>query len=368
MSNLPQTYLEIDFSALKHNYFTIKDHIKPTTKIMAVVKSNAYGSDATSVSKYLEELGVDGFAVAYTEEGITLRESGITKPILVFYPQIVDFEAFVDYNLIPSAYDIDMLKSYADLSTRHQLTSFPIHLNINTGMNRLGFDSNQFETVKAIIEKHSVLSLSGMFSHFSAPGLDEEQAFTSGQINAFKEAVSFFKSIGDNNFITHLSNSSGLIHYKEADMDMIRVGITLFGYGKNSSDTKLKPISTLKTEIIQLRWIGEGESVGYGRMFKAKTATKVATIPLGYVDGISRIFGNQNAQVLIKGQLVPIIGNVCMDTLMLDVTHIGCMKGDEVIVFGKSHPVTAFDYKGLSIPYELMCRIPKRIKRVFINK
>lgn len=368
MSNLPQTYLEIDLSALKHNFLTIKDHIKSTTKIMAVVKSNAYGSDAIRVSGYLQELGVDSFAVAYTEEGVTLRKSGITLPILVFYPQASEVEDFATYDLMPSVYDVDLLKHISDFTEKNNLESFSFHLNINTGMNRLGFDPSDYEMVKTEIQNTPKLELSGVFSHFSSPGIEEDVAFTKQQIESFKEAVSFFKPIGSNDFTSHLSNSSGLINYREAGMDMIRIGITLYGYGKKSTETKLIPMSTLKTEILQLRWVDEGESVGYNRKFIATSRALVATIPLGYVDGISRIYGDYNGKVLINGQLAPIIGNVCMDTLMLDVTHIDCKKGDRVVVFGKSHPLTAFDCNGLSIPYELMCRIPKRIKRVFINE
>ena len=366
MPNLPQTYLEIDLSALKHNFFTIKDHIKPSTKVMAVVKSNAYGSDALKVSKYLEELGVDSFAVAYTEEGVALRTSGIRLPILVFYPQVSEVEDIKNYDLMPSVYDIDFLKYMENYAQQHNLDSFSFHLNINTGMNRLGFDPIDYESVKAVIQNNEKLMLSGIFSHFSSPGIEEDVEFTQQQIKAFASAVSFFKPIGSNDFITHLSNSSGLINYREAGMDMIRIGITLYGYGKKSTETKLIPVSTLKTEILQLRWVEKGESVGYNRKFKAQAKTRVATIPLGYVDGISRIYGNYNGMVVINGQLAPIIGNVCMDTLMLDVTEIDCKKGDQVIVFGKTHPVTAFDCNNLSIPYEIMCRIPKRIKRVFV--
>jgi len=368
MSNLPQTYLEVDLSALKHNFFTIKDHIKPTTKIMAVVKSNAYGSDAIRVSQYLEELGVDSFAVAYTEEGVALRKAGIHLPILVFYPQSTELEDMVEHDLMPSVYDMDFLQFIADVVKQKDLKSFSFHLNINTGMNRLGFDPADYEDAKALIKANDTLQLSGIFSHFSSPGMEEDKAFTEDQIKAFTEAVSYFKSVGTDDFISHLSNSSGLINYREAGMDMIRIGITLYGYGKKSTETKLIPISTLKTEIIQLRWVDEGQSVGYNRKFKAQRKTRVATIPLGYVDGISRIYGHYNGKVVINGQLVPIIGNVCMDTLMLDVTDIDCKKGDQVVVFGKTHPVTAFDCNSLSIPYELMCRIPRRIKRIFINE
>jgi alanine racemase len=361
-----ETYLEIDLSSITHNYNLIKSHLKPNTKIMAVVKSNAYGSDVEQVSLRLQDIGINCFAVAYAEEAVALRNFGITKPILVFYPQNKDFDDLIKFNIIPSVYGFEFLSFIHYKIKSAGIKSFPIHLNINSGMNRLGFDFKDFPEVESYLKLNKALSLTGMFSHFSAAGMQEEKAFSYQQIDKLKAALAFFEEYKAEGFISHLSNSSGLINFLEADMDMIRIGIALYGYGKESSSSQLTPMSTLKTKILQMRWLEVGESVGYDRKFKAEKKTKVATIPLGYADGISRIFGNYNAKVKINGHLVPIIGNVCMDTIMLDVTDVDCNVRDEVIIFGKTHPITEFDFKKLSIPYEMMCRIPKRIPRVFV--
>ncbi len=361
-----ETYLEIDLSSITHNYNLIKSHLKPNTKIMAVVKSNAYGSDVEQVSLRLQDIGINCFAVAYAEEAVALRNFGITKPILVFYPQNKDFDDLIKFNIIPSVYGFEFLSFIHYKIKSAGIKSFPIHLNINSGMNRLGFDFKDFPEVESYLKLNKALSLTGMFSHFSAAGMQEEKAFSYQQIDKLKAALAFFDNYKAEGFISHLSNSSGLINFLEADMDMIRIGIALYGYGKESSSSQLTPMSTLKTKILQMRWLEVGESVGYDRKFKAEKKTKVATIPLGYADGISRIFGNYNAKVKINGHLVPIIGNVCMDTIMLDVTDVDCNVRDEVIIFGKTHPITEFDFKKLSIPYEMMCRIPKRIPRVFV--
>lgn len=366
MSHNFETSLEINLSAITKNLKLIKSHLKPSTKVMAVVKSNAYGSDAVKVSSHLENIGIDYFAVAYVEEAVLLRQSGISKPILVFYPQKKDVEDLISFNIIPSVYGFDFLNFVCDQTKLLEPDSFPIHLNINTGMNRLGFDENEYPEVASYIQDNKALKLTGIFSHFSAAGLSEEKEFSQKQKEKLKKAVSFFNAYKSETFITHLSNSSGLMNFLEADMNMIRIGIALYGYGKDSSRSQLIPIATLKTKILQLRWLDVGESVGYDRKFKAKKKTRVATIPLGYADGISRIFGNYNAHVKIHDTLVPIIGNVCMDTTMLDVTEVNCQLRDEVIIFGKDHPITEFDFKKMSIPYEMMCRIPRRIPRVFI--
>ncbi len=367
MSHIFETSLEINLSAITKNLNLIKSHLKPSTKVMAVVKSNAYGSDAIKVSSHLETIGIDYFAVAYVEEAVLLRQSGIQKPILVFYPQKTDLEDLLHYNIIPSVYGFDFLDFISVHTKSHEPNSFPIHLNINTGMNRLGFDENEYPKVALYLQNNDALKLTGIFSHFSAAGLTEEKAFSQEQKDKLKKAISFFSPYKSDTFVTHLSNSSGLMNFLEAEMDMIRIGIALHGYGKDSSASKLIPVSTFKTKILQLRWLEKGETVGYDRKFKVEKRTRIATIPLGYADGISRIFGNYNAKVKVNESLIPIVGNVCMDTIMLDVTSIDCKIRDEVIIFGNGHPITEFDFNKRTIPYEIMCRIPKRIPRVFIE-
>lgn len=368
MEKLKETRLEIDLTALKHNYNVLKSYLKPKTKIMGVVKAFAYGSDSVIVGKALEDLGASYLAVAYIEEGIRLRKNGITLPILVFYPQLEELLHLLEYNLTPSVYSFYFLKSlHRDLKSQG-VNNFPIHLKINTGMNRLGFDVHQFEDVKECLSDRETLRLTGIFSHLAAAGMPEERQFTLEQISRFKFAVKSFEDFANEQLITHLCNSSGILNFAEAEMDMVRAGIGLYGYGNNADEHfKLKPVVSLKTPIAQLRWIDKGESVGYDRRYRAKSKRLIATLPLGYADGISRQYGNGNGIVMLHEKKAAIIGNVCMDTLMVDVTGIDCKEGDDVLIFGKGHSALDFDVNKVSIPYELITRVSQRVSRIIKN-
>jgi alanine racemase len=369
MLKLKETRLEIDLNALRYNFQVLKSHLKPQTRIMGVVKAYAYGTDSVIVAKLLQDLGVAYLAVAYIEEGVRLRKNGIKVPILIFYPQQEELPQLLDYTLTPSVYSFNFLKALHQNLKRQGIKNFPIHLKINTGMNRLGFDSNQFEEVKQCLSDRETLKLTGIFSHLAAAGMAEEKQFTREQIRRFKLAVKSFEAYAHEHLLTHLCNSSGIINFAEAEMDMVRAGIGLYGYGNNAKEhMKLKPVVSLKTPIAQLRWIEKGDTVGYDRKYVAKGKRQIATLPLGYADGISRQYGNGNARVKLNNQVAPIIGNVCMDTLMIDVTGIDCEVGDDVLIFGKGHSALEFDINALSIPYELITRISRRVSRVIKNE
>ncbi|MGB2087982.1 MAG: alanine racemase [Psychroflexus salarius] len=360
-----ETRLIINLSDLAFNYAVIKEKLKPETKIMGVVKAFAYGTDSVVVAQKLVDLGVDYLAVAYIEEGVRLRQSGITIPILVFYPQVEELKQLLTYNLTPSIYNFRYLKKINATLKKEGIEDFQIHIKINTGLNRLGFDLNELEAIYNEINQSKRIKLVGLFSHLAASGNAKEAKFTQSQIEKFEFAKRFFQSKFDQKLIAHLCNSSGIFNFPEAEYDMVRAGIALYGYGNNTEEhEQLQPISSLKTVITQLRSIQVGESVGYERLFKASRKTKVATLPLGYVDGIARQFGNLKAEVLINGKTAPIIGNVCMDTMMIDVTDIECKEGDHVTIFGKEHSALKFDKLQQSIPYEIITRISQRVTRV----
>jgi alanine racemase len=365
MHKLKETRLEIDLNALRYNFKVLRSHLKPETKIMGVVKAFAYGTDSVIVGKALQDLGVAYLAVAYIEEGVRLRKNGIEVPILIFYPQLEELSQLLEYKLTPSVYSFNFLKSLHQNLKRQGEKDFSIHLKINTGMNRLGFDPHQFEEVKQSLSDRETLKLTGIFSHLAASGMEDEKAFTLEQINRFKFAVKSFEEYAHEHLLTHLCNSSGILNFAEAEMDMVRAGIGLYGYGNNPFEhKKLRPVVSLKTPIAQLRWINKGDSVGYDRKYIATGKRHIATLPLGYADGIARQYGNGNGIVKIKNQKAPIIGNVCMDTLMVDVTGIDCEVGDDVLIFGKRHSALEFDVNGLSIPYELVTRISQRVSRI----
>ncbi len=366
MPKLKETNLTIDLTALKHNFNVIKSHVSPSTQIMGVVKAFAYGTDSIVIGEKLIELGVSHLAVAYIEEGMRFRRRGINTPILVFYPQLEDLPKLIKYNLTPSIYNFRFLEKLIKGLKRRKIQKFPVHIKMNTGMNRLGFDLSDLASLKSILTNQVNVEVVGLFSHLSSAGNSEEVDFTKEQIKKFNTARHFFKKEITSNFIAHLANSSGTLSHPEATFDMVRAGIALYGYGNNSQEQLLlKPVASLTTVITQLREISPRASVGYDRNFKAQKDTTIATLPLGYADGISRIYGNGNAQVIIQGQKAPIVGNVCMDTLMVDVTGINCKEGDVVEVFGKQQSAIEFDIKAQSIPYELITRISRRVSRVF---
>lgn len=360
-----ETCLEINLSALRQNFNVIKKHLKPQTKIMGVVKAFAYGSDSVVMAKTLQELGVSHLAVAYIEEGVRLRKAGIACPILIFYPQLEELPLLLKFKLTPSVYSFYFLKPLYETLRDKGVQNFPIHLKINTGMNRLGFDEHQFEDITNYFDDREILKLSGIFSHLAAAGMPEEKDFTLSQIERFKHAIKYFETYTHKDLLTHLCNSSGILNYAEAEMAMVRAGIALYGYGNHPQEHQmLRPVVSLKTPIAQLRWIDKGDSVGYDRTYRALDKCQIATLPLGYADGVSRLYGNGNGIVKIKGKLAPIVGNVCMDTLMVDVTGIDCQEGDEVLFFGEGHSALDFDINALSIPYELITRISQRVSRV----
>lgn len=367
MSKVLETRLEIDLMALEANFKLLKSYLSPQTKMMGVVKAFAYGTDSIIVARHLIKIGVEHLAVAYVEEGIRLRNNGIKVPILVFYPNLDEIQSLIDYQLTPSVYTHQFLIGLCKELTHHQVDSIGIHIKINTGMNRLGFELSELDSILKHLNSEPKIKVAAVFSHLAASGNKDEIEFTKTQISKFKVAISYFKTQLNYSFESHLCNSSGILNFPEAEFDMVRAGIALYGYENNPKEQKmLKIVANLKTVIIQLRTIEKGDSVGYERKFKADKTTKIATLPLGYADGISRIFGNGKAQVLVNGKKAPIIGNVCMDTLMVNVTGIDCKEGDEVEVFGKNNTVIDFDIEQQTIPYEVVTRISQRVTRVLV--
>lgn len=367
MSKVLETRLEIDLGALETNFNLLKSYLSPKTKMMGVVKASAYGTDSIIIGKHLVKLGAQHLAVAYIDEGVRLRKAGVEVPILVFYPQLEEIQNLVDYQLTPSVYTHHFLEGLCQELKHHQVDSVGIHIKINTGLNRLGFELTELDSILEHIYSEKKIKVAGVFSHLAASGNKDEVEFTKAQISKFEEARSYFKTHLNYTFESHICNSSGILNFPEAEFDMVRAGIALYGYGNNPTEHKmLKAVASLKTVIAQLRTIQKGDSVGYERKFKAEKTTKIATLPLGYADGISRIFGNGKAHVLINGKKAPIVGNVCMDTLMINVTGIDCEEGDEVEVFGKNHTVLDFDIEQQTIPYEVITRISQRVTRVLV--
>ena len=365
MTNVHETVLEIDLQALTQNYEFMRNQISSETKLMAVVKAFGYGSDAPEVAKHLEGLGVDYFAVAYSYEGIALRDAGVKTPIMVLHPLPMHFEEIIDRCLEPSLYNCKTLDAFIEAAEKKGQGQYPIHVKFNTGLNRLGFWENDVHLIAEKLEKTSTVKVVSLLSHLAASEDPKEMEFSSRQIDTFKKiAKEFHQKMGYKPML-HMCNTSGILNFPEAHFDMVRSGIGLYGFGNDPRFRgQLKPIASLKTVISQLHKVEPGESVGYNRGYTADDRETIATLPIGHADGISRIYGNGKGSVFIHGQKAAIVGNVCMDMIMIDVTGIDCKEGDEVLVFGQENSAETFASSAQTISYEILTAISQRVKRV----
>ena len=368
MAKARETVLEIDLGALTHNYNYLRSKLKPTTKFLAVVKAFAYGSDAEKIAEKLQNLGVDYFAAAYVSEGVALRNAGITKPILVLHPQPINFDTLIERCLEPSIYSPNILKQFLETAEKHHQKDYPVHLKFNTGLNRLGFCENDIDFIVSKLKVQNHIKVASVFSHLAASEDLGEDKFTQKQINTFKKIIDELgNQLGYLPF-KHLLNTSGIINYPSSQYDMVRSGIGLYGYGNEAKiDAQLKPIATLKTILSQIHKLEPGESVGYNRAFKSTDYQTTATIPLGHADGIGRQYGKGKTFVSVNGKKAPIVGNVCMDMIMIDITGIECKEGDEVVVFGPELSAQQVAQTANTISYELLTGISQRVKRKIIE-
>lgn len=358
------TVLEIDANAILHNLNFFRQRLQSETKILVVVKAFGYGTNSVEIAKIVED-HADYLAVAYTHEGIALREAGIETPILVFYPQIATFEELVAYRLEPALYNFKSIEAFLELADKKPLMNYPIHLKFNTGLNRIGFWHSDTPKILSQLKESNNVKVQTIFSHLAASEDINEQEFTINQINTFAYIVKqMYTHLGYEPDI-HILNTSGIVNYSKAQFDMVRLGIGLYGFGNHPEITaQLKNTHTLKTVITQIHLVEQGETVGYNRAFVASKPTKSATIPIGHADGLSRKLGNKKYAVMVNNQLAPIIGNVCMDMVMIDVTDIPCKEGDEVIIFNNQKTISKIAACCETIPYEILTGLSQRIKRI----
>ena len=360
MLETQESIVEINLSNLKNNLSFLRSKLNSDTKVMAVVKASAYGSDSVIISNFLEQEKIDYLAVAYCSEGVFLRKSGIKIPILVMHPQIGDFKEIIDFNLEPSIYSFRILNSFFEaLKTDSE---YPFQIKFNTGLNRLGFSEDEItKLVKSLNGKHPKF----IFSHLGASD-EKDKDFTNSQIKKFLSISDKFDLLIKKVTKKHLLNTSGILNFPDYQFDMVRSGIGLYGFGNDERfRNSLKPTISLKTVVSQIHEINKGEYVGYNKGYKAMEKSKIATLPIGHADGISRNCGHGKVKVLINDTSVPTIGNICMDMLMVDISNINCKEGDEVIIFDDKN-LTAEDLGDLTntISYEVLTSISNRIKRV----
>lgn len=365
MPKAKETVLEIDLKALAHNYNYLRSILQPQTKFMAVVKAFAYGTDAETIALKLQDLGVDYFAVAYTNEGVALRDAGVTKPILVLHPQPIHFKTIIERCLEPNMYSFKILNDFIRSAEADKQTNYPVHIKFNTGLNRLGFKPLDANSIITQLRQTKAVKPVSLFSHLAASEDLNEAAFTTTQIDRFNTISERFKTHFPE-IKTHLCNTSGILNYPQAHCNMVRSGIGLYGFGNDAKhNANLKPIACLKSVVSQIHDIAVGESVGYNRAFVADKPMQTATIPLGHADGINRIYGHRNGFVYINNQKADIVGNVCMDMIMVDVTNLDCQEGDEVIIFNGIYTAENLAENAKTISYELITSVSRRVKRTF---
>jgi len=365
-----QTVLEINLNAIVHNLKVYQNYLKPSTKIMAMVKAFAYGSGGAEIAGILQYHKVDYLGVAYADEGVELRKAGITLPVMVMNPEETAFDLLVEYNLEPDIYSFDLLNSFDKFLQNEGLQQYPVHIEIETGMNRLGFAEYEVEKLGEQLKKTSSLKVQTVFSHLSASEDPAEDKFTLEQFEHLQRAVSLLKEKLHYPFLQHIANSGAIFRLPQLQLDMVRLGIGLYGVDSSSTHQEyLQPVATLKSTIAQIKKVKAGESVSYNRRGVIKTDSVIATVRIGYADGFSRRLGNGAGKMWLRGKLVPVIGTVCMDMTMINVTAVeGVREGDEVIIFGKELPIQQLAEWAATIPYEIMTSISQRVKRVYFEE
>ncbi|MFJ1426058.1 alanine racemase [Capnocytophaga canimorsus] len=368
-TSVQETTLEIRLDNLQHNVKFLKSKLKENTLFMAVVKAFSYGNNHCEIAKYLEKKDLaDYFAVAYVSEGVELRKSGVTKPILVLHPQVAHFQEIVAYELEPTLYSYRTLDMFLSFAMDNNLDSYPVHIKCNTGMNRLGFLPQQIENVCQILSNKKQIRVRTAYSHLFASEDKNAEDCMQEQICQFIDCQKVIKKYFSYKVLFHNCNTSGILNYPQAHFDMVRSGIGMYGFGNDAEyQSNFRPITILKSLISQIHDIPKGGYVGYNFGFQADAPTRTATISVGHADGLNRIYGKGIGFVYINDKKAPIVGNVCMDMLMVDITEIDCKEGDEVIIFDEKHTAEILAETAQTISYELITSLSRRIKRVYVE-
>lgn len=357
-----ETVLQINLKALEHNLKEYRSKIDSSVKMMAMVKAFSYGSGSFEVANVLQFNNVDYLTVAFVDEGSELRRAGVKLPIMVLSPHESAFDDIIQYNIEPEIYSLRILKAFVEYLRDQNIQNYPIHLKLDTGMHRLGFMESEIDDLLDILIYHKEVKVVSVFSHLVGAGSKDLIDFTANQITVYNTIVNKIKNALRCDFIRHICNTSGITQHPEAHMDMVRLGIGLYGYDMSSQDLDLEEVGILKTTITQIKHIPKTETVGYDRKGVLTRDSIIATVKIGYADGYNRRFGKGVGEMLVNGQMVRTVGNICMDMCMLDVTDVYAKEGDEVIVF----PDVAEASRRIgTIPYELLTGISARVKRVY---
>ena len=370
-----ETILEVDLNAVVDNLNHYRSFLKPETKMVCMIKADAYGAGAVEIAKTLQDHRVDYLAVAVADEGVTLRKAGITQNIIVMNPEMSSFKTLFDYDLEPEVYSFRLMDALIKAARREGITGWPVHIKLDTGMHRLGFGTSPIPSEGGVTEidrlidilKHQAAIIPrSVFSHFVGSDSDDFDNFSAMQFRLFDEGSKKIQAAFTHKILRHMDNSAGIEHFPERQMDMCRLGIGLYGVDPRTNGI-LSTVSTLKTTILQLRKVPKEETVGYSRKGKLTRDSIIAAIPIGYADGLNRKLGNRHCYCLVNGQKAEYVGNICMDVALIDVTDIPCEEGDSVEIFGKNLPVTVLSDVLETIPYEVLTSVSNRVKRVYFQ-
>lgn len=360
-----ETVLEINLNALEHNLNYYKSQLNPGVGIMVMVKAFAYGSGSFEIANLLQFNRVEYLAVAYADEGIALSQAGITLPIMVMSPDIMAIDAIIAHQLEPEIHSFRILKAVEYALKRHRKENYPVHIKLDTGMKRLGFSADEFVELVDELKKSSSFKVMSVFSHLASAEDPKDDDFTRTQIDVFKNLSEQLQQNLNYPIKRHIANTSGISRWPEAQFDLVRLGIGLYGIDKTLNESVLQTVTTLKTSVSQVKQIKPGETIGYNRKGVLPKGGKIATVKIGYADGYSRDLGLGKGKMLINGQLVPTIGSICMDMCMLDITGLEVNEGDEVIVFNEEIRVEDLAKAMNTIPYEVLTGISQRVKRIY---
>ena len=362
-----ETILEVNLNAVVENLNYYRSFLKPETKMVCMIKADGYGAGAVEIARTLQDHRVDYLAVAVADEGVTLRKAGITANIMIMNPEMTAFKTMFDYDLEPEVYSFRLLDALVKAARKEGITGWPVHIKLDTGMHRLGFDPvNDMDELIDRLKHQTAIIPRSVFSHFVGSDSDDFDAFSAQQFALFEAGSSQLQAAFSHKILRHIDNSAGIEHFPERQLDMCRLGLGL--YGIDSRDNRiLNTVSTLKTTILQMHHVPANETVGYSRKGKLDRDSVIAAIPIGYADGLDRHLGNRRGYCLVNGQKADYVGNICMDVAMIDVTDIPCQEGDQVEIFGEHLPVTVLSDAIDTIPYEVLTGVSNRVKRVYFQ-
>lgn len=362
-----ETVLDVDLDAIVHNYNFYRSRLKPETKIICMVKADGYGSGSAEVAKTLQYHNADYLAVAVADEGVSMRKAGIKIPIIVLNSEVGGFDELSSNGLEPEVYNFRMLEAFIREAKMRGINNYPIHIKLDTGMHRLGFTEEDVPRLTELINEQSGLKVASIFSHLAASESWNFDEFTTQQIATFEAIASKIEEGLHYPVMKHILNSAGIERFPNHQMDMVRLGISLYGVSASGLDG-LKNVCTMKTTILQIKQIKAGETVGYGRRGIITSDTTIATIRIGYADGLSRQFGNGIGTVIVNGQKAPFVGNICMDLSMIDITGLDVEEGDTVTLFGEDMTVVELANRIGTIPYEILTSVSPRVKRIYYKE